>query len=567
MTTTYDAFVDAFHRYFTTDPNACLRLGVQKNLDRLPDPSVEALEAHASQGRALLAQLDDLERDGLDFDRDLDLDLARLHLESELHLKTCPMGDRGQLERMPTAGKDIGEGVFTLLIHDPRPAGERLSDITARLEQVPDYLEALQGRLTRPLQRWVAMDIQKVDGLPSLLDTIEAWAVEEQWADTERLRRARSQAQEAMAAYTQALAAREVSHDLHIGDAMTRRTVKLRGIDLSVEELHGIATRFLADTRAVIEELRQTLVGRYGLASDASVEELQVHLAQRYRSVKPGEPLERVLDRYRAEEASLQTFMDARQLFPIPDAQEMTILQTPEFMAPSIPAGAMMPPPAFRPGVARSLIYLTLSEELLDEHTELTIPAMMIHEGIPGHHLQLASAARHPSVIRRHLDSMDMAEGWTTMLEDYMLDVGYLGELTDEARFCGKRDISRLAARVAIDLFFMSGDRDLLDIGMPCDLSPKDPFKAAGNLLRAVTGFVPGRVEAELNWYSQERGYPLSYLTGNHLIWALKSEVAQASADKGLDLDRQFHRLYLESGNMPLTFLRRVFVHRGLLPS
>ena len=36
---------------------------------------------------------------------------------------------------------------------------------------------------------------------------------------------------------------------------------------------------------------------------------------------------------------------------------------------------------------------------------------MMIHEGIPGHHLQLTWAAKHPMLIRRVFDAMDLAEG------------------------------------------------------------------------------------------------------------------------------------------------------------
>ena len=55
-------------------------------------------------------------------------------------------------------------------------------------------------------------------------------------------------------------------------------------------------------------------------------------------------------------------------LFPVPQGQEMKIMQTPDFMCPMIPAGAMMPPPALREGTRVSLVYLTLSEELLDEH-------------------------------------------------------------------------------------------------------------------------------------------------------------------------------------------------------
>ncbi len=142
-----------------------------------------------------------------------------------------------------------------------------------------------------------------------------------------------------------------------------------------------------------------------------------------------------------------------------------------------------------------------------------------------------------------------------------------MGELTDEARFIGKRDIARIGARVAIDLFFMTGDRSYLEVGIDCDLSPEDPFEAAGNLLTAVTGFVPGRVRAELNWYSQERGYPLSYLAGNRMVLELKSDLERAQSDKlqGLPLDRRFHELYMGSGNMPLSYLRRVFEHQGLL--
>ena len=212
-------------------------------------------------------------------------------------------------------------------------------------------------------------------------------------------------------------------------------------------------------------------------------------------------------------------------------------------------------------------MYLTLSDDLLNEHTALSIPSMIIHEAMPGHHLQLATAAQHPSVIRKHFEAMDQAEGWTTMLEDYMLDQGFMPEVADEARFIGKRDISRIAARVGIDLFFMTGDKTYLELGVPCDLSSEDPFVAANELLCTVTGFSPARARAELNWYSQERGYPLCYLTGNHLVWQLKADIAKRQQGKleGDALDWRFHEVYLEAGNMPLSLLTRVFASAGLL--
>ena len=152
-------------------------------------------------------------------------------------------------------------------------------------------------------------------------------------------------------------------------------------------------------------------------------------------------------------------------------------------------------------------------------------------------------------------------------LEDYMLDAGYAAGLADEMRFVAKRDICRLGARVAIDLFFMTGERKYLDVGVDCDLSSDDPFVAAGSLLKTVTGFVDDRVRVELNWNSTERCYPLSYLTGNTLVWELKRDVIAAKRGEleGVDLDREFHRVYLQAGNMPVSFLRRVFAHEGML--
>ena len=241
-------------------------------------------------------------------------------------------------------------------------------------------------------------------------------------------------------------------------------------------------------------------------------------------------------------------FIKGRDLFPIFEDQDMTILRTPGFLAPSIPAGAMVSPPPLREGVRRSLVYLTLSEELRDEHTEISIPIMMVHEGIPGHHLQLAWASTHPSPIRRMFDAMEHAEGWTTMLEDYILDQGYGGELTDEIRFIAKREMCRLGARVAIDLYFMTGLEDYLNVGIEFDRGDGSPFSLAGGLLKTVTGFVDERVQAELNWYSSERGYPLSYLTGNHLVWSLKTDFERAQGGQTLENDRFFHHTYLQQG-------------------
>ncbi len=561
------AATDAFHALMTRDPNRCVGLGVDRNLDALPDPSLDEVGRRAAQGREVLALFDRVDPSALAFDDALDVDLARLVVEARAFDDAYSMGGATRLERFPTAGPDVGDGIYQLFIADPRPPGDRLADVTARVEAVPDYVEALLGRLREPVRRWVTVDRERVEGLPSLFQTLSAWADGEGWADAPRLRAARARAEEALASYSRRLSELPTTESVVVGEETARRIVALRGIEPPLEELHRYAKDFLAETTAAIAELRPRLAARHGLDPQTPTAAVHEHLNARFRVALPTGSLNDVLLRYETERERVLAFVEERALFPIPARQDMKIVRTPDFLVPSIPAGAMVPPAPFREGVRTSIVYLTLTEELLDEHTELGIPTMMIHEGIPGHHLQLSTASLHPSIIRRHVDANELAEGWTTMLEDYMLDQGYAADVADEVRFVAKREISRIGARVAIDLYFMTGDASYLEVGVDFDRSDSDPFVLAGRLLQAVTGFGPGRVEAELNWYSQERAYPLSYLTGNRLVWKLKEDVERrhGHAWSRAELDRRFHETFLKAGNMPVSYLRRVFEHQGLV--
>ena len=129
-----------FHAHFTRDPNACVALGVDARLDQLPDPSLDASAAQVTEARALLQRSLELASDAEEFDTKLDLDLAQLMLEREIHDRTYTFNGRTMLQQKPTAGDDIGNGIFLMFINDPRPAEARLGDITARSGAIPDYL-------------------------------------------------------------------------------------------------------------------------------------------------------------------------------------------------------------------------------------------------------------------------------------------------------------------------------------------------------------------------------------------------------------------------------------------
>tara|TARA_B110000046_G_scaffold6201_1_gene6499 strand:+ start:5163 stop:6875 length:1713 start_codon:yes stop_codon:yes gene_type:complete len=560
-----------FKFFVLSDADTSMGLGHTSHLDQLGDPSLQQLEHDTAQAKTILTSLENCV--GEDFNQQLDLELMARYLKQQIFFAELEQDGQPQRCRQPGGVDGISEGIFQLFVNDERTAEARLDNILSRLQQAPAYLEVEASIITQPIKRWRDIEVEQGEGLPDLFATIYSWAKETGYPKGDELEQAIRTCNSALEIYLNDLRVRECLTDFKIGEDKVIELLALRNIKQSPAELIQMARDFMADTQSLLTSLNKRLCKKYELAAETSDEQLHEFLNEKFAAqIKEGK-LDSVLNYYSDQIQSINNFIEQRHLFAIPAQQEIRLLQTPSFLEPVIPAGAMWPPLALRPGKKTSLVYLTLKADQLAEHTELGIPVMMIHEGIPGHHLQFATAAQHPSFIRRIFSANEHAEGWTTMLEDYMLDVGYISEdLVDEVRFIAKREMSRLVARVGIDLYFMTGKREYLNVGLDLGFNSEndysdDVFENAAKLLKKATGFTDGRVQAELNWYSTEQSYPLSYLTGNRLVWKLKQDI-QSANKKDLDalaLDQAFHKVYLESGCMPVENLRSVFEHEGYL--
>jgi uncharacterized protein (DUF885 family) len=65
-------------------------------------------------------------------------------------------------------------------------------------------------------------------------------------------------------------------------------------------------------------------------------------------------------------------------------------------------------------------------ESFLREYNLLSMQDLTIHEGVPGHYLQLALSNRYPSALRSILWSGPFVEGWGVYAEQMMIDEGYM---------------------------------------------------------------------------------------------------------------------------------------------
>jgi len=166
------------------------------------------------------------------------------------------------------------------------------------------------------------------------------------------------------------------------------------------------------------------------------------------------------------------------------------------------------------------------------------IEALSYHEGIPGHHLQLAIASELTDLpaLRRHTVFNAYAEGWglyTERLADemglYSTPLDRLGMLTmDSMRAC------RLVVDTGMHALGWSRQRaiDYMVANSPLSL---------------------GSVTAEVNRYAVWPGQACGYMVGRLEILRIRRE-AQERQGAAFDV-KQFHNAVLDSGSVPLAVL------------
>ena len=150
---TFQKLESEFLAYFTEDSNHRASLGINRDLDRLPDNSLAFKKAHKKRGLALLHQFQSLNLQPLNHEQQLDVDVAILKLEAELFKPVYNgLTDR---EQMPDAAEAISSGTLCLMTQDSRPSQQRLKDIFGRIKDIPRYLSEEITHLTVPVDRWV----------------------------------------------------------------------------------------------------------------------------------------------------------------------------------------------------------------------------------------------------------------------------------------------------------------------------------------------------------------------------------------------------------------------------
>ena len=540
-------------------PVEATRIGLSHADGELPDLAPGALAARSRDLAVLAAEV---ERAGGAF-AEVAGDAAREArgdlslLAAELEFRRFELDVRPRLLLDPTAVLDtVASAIHELLADDDGTPGDRCRRLEAaaqRARRVPVLLEQASALLLSAPAAHLEVAMQRIPGLLHLVRDVLPARAEAQGVDVSPARDAGEVAAEALEAYAALLDEldEEPPGEWRLGSA--HHATVLRA---------GLGTVM---TPAQIEDRARTWI--------SEVRDRLTDLAARGWSERfpgerrPGDPEEvirrtlaageatalarhELLPEVRLALAEARAFAVDADLVDVPPAARLRVREVPVYLR-GLAAAFVTPPPPLAPERGCTCYLSPVPDTWDDErataflraYTPAALRSLALHEGYPGHVVQLEHAARHPRLARRLLARPVFAEGWAVYIERQAVAAGFGTEGTSrvpaaEHQLVQLRNELRIATSALVDVGLHAGslsDDEAVDVLVRA--AYQDPTQARATVLRAqVTS-----------------GQLSSYFVGGEELGDLRRRF-EVELGSGLDL-RAFHQALLSHGTPTVTMV------------
>lgn len=532
-------------------------LGEHRYDDRLPDISAAGRAAREAEWLAILGELARVDRGRLSRDNQVDFAL----LDNELRYKLWS-NDRLQEWAWDTQGYNdtAGSSLYRLAARDFAPWPARLRSATARMEALPGFLAETRRQLVpaRVPKIWAETLARQNPGIVQIAEDMlvpqagalagperarfdaalaglkTAVAEHQRWIDGTLVPQARGEARLGAQIYDEKMR-------FALQSGLTRPELKARALAAKAEA-----------RREMYRLAREVLAGRAGappLPAEPSAAQqqagIEAALALSY-AVRPSR--DRLEQRARETLAQATEFVRQKGFVRMPDGP-VKIITMPKFQQGFAVAYDDAPGALERHldnFYAVSPIPDDWSDEqatsFLSEYNDYMIHDLSVHEGVPGHYLQLDHASRDPSVLRAVLGSGPFIEGWAVYSERLMAEHDYLGADTLDGR---------LYKLTVLKMRLRSITNTLLDIGFHTEGLDRE-----GAMKLMMEGAFQQEREAAGKWTRANLSSVqlLSYFTGYAEHMALRDE-ARARWGKDFDL-RKYNDAVLSHGSPPVRYVR-----------
>ena len=337
-----------------------------------------------------------------------------------------------------------GSAIYGLVARDFAPIESRLLNVTSRLEQIPRFLTQARASLapSRVPKIHAETAVQQNPGLVSIIESmiVPAMSVltpEQQQRLNAAIESARNAVAEHQAWLEEELLPR-ANGNFRVGAELY--DVKLAfalNSPLNRKEISARAEReYEAVRNAMYEVARKVYVAKHPHTSfpdnpDEAYKQaiIRAALEEAYRKLPPRDGIVEVAREYLQQATD---FVIEHNIVTMPE-DPVEIIIMPEFQR-GVSVAYLDPPGPLDKGQAAFYAVAPLPtgwtdeqiESFLREYNLLSIQDLTIHEGVPGHYLQLALSNRYSSTLRSVLWSGPFVEGWGVYAEQMMIEAGYM---------------------------------------------------------------------------------------------------------------------------------------------
>ena len=424
--------------FLKLDPVSATQLGDHRYDALLPDVSAKGRAARRAFAGQALAQLAKFDAHKLNREHQVDAILLRDQLNYIIFSV-----DRLQDWAWDPLTYSAGNAFFTLTSREFAPLPVRLRSAIGRMEALPTFLQQARESLNPARVPLIhAQTAAKQNpGLNDLIDGIVAQKSALPAADQTRLVKAAATAKAAVADYQEWLDKQLVPNakgNERLGAALYDEKLRLAlNSSLSRQKIRTRAEAEIRDLRSKMYVVAAGMLKGHAGAPSAPANptpEQQQAVIEAGLAIVAADvpPKDQMIPFAQQALGKAISFAKAKKIVSFPTAS-FNVIEMPEYARGFSAAYADMPGPLEKDqrGFFDVMPIPTdwtaeQSASFLREYNKWTLHELALHEGVPGHLLQLAHSNQYKSRLRAFLQSGSMIEGWACYGQDVMADAGFL---------------------------------------------------------------------------------------------------------------------------------------------
>lgn len=532
---THPGLVAATDRYLeiviSFRPTHASALGMHEADDRLDQLDQTSVDSEARDLSSLLRSMGKFECD------DVDDTIDKRALAGMIRTRLSEIEVELQWVRNPDLHlQSLLEGILTLVQRDYAPIETRVASLTTRMDAGVRHLESMRSTVEDVPRIWAENALASSRATPDFILGPVAAAIEaSESVDPAVAVAARNSAEQLLSALEESALWLEselmpVSHSDWVAgeEVVAARLSSEHFLADTPEMLIAAGNQLIAETTAELDELAPLVASEMGLAT----RDWRAVIAEAKRDHPDADVL---LSGYDAEMDAARLWSSENSIagrFSATDDAPLSVEATPAFWRHLVPFAAYSPPGPFDTDQS-GYFWVTPpeGETALLDHGGGAIRLIAVHEGFPGHHMQLTSANRLDRDVRRLGWSTLLVEGWAFYCEELLWEEGYY---PDAVRLMQLKDQLWRACRVVLDISMHTG---------------RTTAAEAVAMLVERAGLAEPNAEAEVRRYTTSPTYQICYAIGKREIVRLRKEVASVMGERFSISD--FHETLLEYGSLP----------------